>query len=385
MVDETSRRGAQAFRQAMADAGASALGAPARMESLPGSRALWDGRVAPLIPLLHGVKNLIVIPSGAMLGIPLETLTNGAGELLGDLYSVSYSPSATVYAWLREQASGARAEGKRALLVGDPPLSARDLKEMNGSGPGPALAAMDATRLQYPGWSSQALRGVPDSLALLPRLIWSRREIMDLAAIFPASDLLLGPAASEPTVVKLADSGALAQFNVIHLATHALVDDARPERSAIVLSLVDLPDPTAAALEGRRIFDGLVTAKEIVREWKLNADLVTLSACETALGKEVAGEGYVGLAQALLQVGARSVLVSLWGVNDRATSLLMHRFYQNWIGQRRDSGGDSPGMSKGEALREAKQWLRQYRDETGKTPFAHQFYWAPFILIGDAS
>ena len=133
--------------------------------------------------------------------------------------------------------------------------------------------------------------------------------------------------------------------------------------------------------------DGLITAREIVREWKLRAELVTLSACETALGKELPGEGYIGLASAFLQVGARCVLVSLWNVDDEATALLMRRFYENWTG--RSLPGDSQPargpMPKGEALREARQWLRAYTDKNGRTPFAHQFYWAPFILIGDAS
>lgn len=138
-------------------------------------------------------------------------------------------------------------------------------------------------------------------------------------------------------------------------------------------------------MAGTRIYDGLVTAKEIVREWDLNADLVTLSACETGLGKKVMGEGYVGFAHAFLQAGARSLLVSLWKVEDRATALLMHRFYENRLGEYRDERNARVGepMTKADALQEAKYWLRNYTDERGGHPYEHPYYWSAFTLIGD--
>ena len=138
--------------------------------------------------------------------------------------------------------------------------------------------------------------------------------------------------------------------------------------------------------------DGLLTVKEILQEWKLNADLVTLSGCETALGQTVAGEGYIGFAHAFLQAGARSVVVSLWRVEDEATALLMKRFYSNLFGeenrvegdaQGRTTGTGKPVITKREALREAKEWLRAYKNERGEHPYTDPFYWSPFILIGD--
>ena len=137
-------------------------------------------------------------------------------------------------------------------------------------------------------------------------------------------------------------------------------------------------------MAGTRIYDGLLTAGEILREWELAADLVTLSACETGLGKEISGEGLVGLAHAFLQVGARSLLVSLWAVPDRATSLLMQRFYENRLRSYGDerSGQMGAAMSKAEALREAKRWLREYRTEDGGQPYEHPYFWSGFILIG---
>ena len=138
-------------------------------------------------------------------------------------------------------------------------------------------------------------------------------------------------------------------------------------------------------MAGTRIYDGLVTAEEILREWDLNADLVTLSACETGLGKEVMGEGYVGFAHAFLQAGARSLLVSLWKVEDKATSLLMRRFYENRLGKYKDERRGRAGvpMTKGDALQEAKHWLRDYVDDSGHRPYGHPYFWSAFVLIGD--
>jgi len=201
----------------------------------------------------------------------------------------------------------------------------------------------------------------------------------------PEPTLLVGPDASEQEMVRLAETERLKDFKTIHFATHAFVDNEQPERSALILSRANLPDALEAAIAGTRIYDGLVTAKEIVREWKLDADLVTLSACETGLGKVVGGEGYVGFAHAFLQAGARSLVVSLWKVEDRATSLLMQRFYENWAGRYTDKRHDKKGkpMSKAEALQEAKQYVRTYTDNNGERPFEHPYFWSAFILIGD--
>jgi CHAT domain-containing protein len=180
-----------------------------------------------------------------------------------------------------------------------------------------------------------------------------------------------------------------------------VIDEGIPARSAVILTQVGLPDPLDQALNHKPVFDGRLSVREIQRGWELKADLVTLSACETALGRDADGEGYVGFAQAFFLAGTRSMLVSLWEVDDRATSLLMTRFYQNWLGKRPEL--DKP-LAKAEALREAKQWLRGLTDQEVKLalpqisrgeiqsnrsqpktahPYAHPHYWAGFILVGD--
>ena len=162
-------------------------------------------------------------------------------------------------------------------------------------------------------------------------------------------------------------------------------------------------------------FDGRVSVREIQHGWELRAELVTLSACETALGPDAGGEGFVGFTQALLISGTRSVCLSLWKVDDTATALLMQRFYANLLGRR---PGLTAPLPKAESLREAKVWLRGLRRgevlaltvgvsggvERSKgakarrpaapaaaftvggddaRPYASPHFWAAFVLAGD--
>jgi CHAT domain-containing protein/Tfp pilus assembly protein PilF len=346
------------------------------------SRALWRERFEPLLPALENVSELVVVPSGAMVGVPVEVFVDRGGAFIGDVYAVSYAPSATIYTWLTEQPRGE--VGSQVLLVGDPPYNRAHLTAMQEGG----VALLASTGVPPdPEVLRDALEGRREAIQSLPRLTGARSEVSAIAQISPGSTVLIGSEAAEQSLVKLAESARMSEFGTIHVATHALVDDERPERSALIMSQVNLPDPLEAAMAGARICDGLVTAKEILREWTLSADIVTLSACETGLGRKVAGEGYVGFAQAFLQAGARSVLVSLWKVDDTATSLLMRRFYENRLGRYDDPRGQGAGeaMSKARALQEAKRWLREYTDEYGNRPYEHPYFWSAFILIGDRS
>ena len=115
--------------------------------------------------------------------------------------------------------------------------------------------------------------------------------------------------------------------------------------------------------------------------WDLDAELVTLSACQTALGRNIHGEGVVGLSYPFLKAGARALLVSLWRVDDQATALLMKQFYSSWLGA--DDGEVRRGMPKSEALADAKRFLRGYEDGSGERPYEHPFYWSAFVLVGD--
>jgi tetratricopeptide (TPR) repeat protein len=223
--------------------------------------------------------------------------------------------------------------------------------------------------------------------------------------------LLTDSQASEQRLDELAKGGALGQYRFVHLATHGEVDDAWPLRSAVILARDQLPDALQQLRAGLPAYDGRLTAQEILQHWRLQAELVSLSACQTALGKYERGEGFVGFAQALLLAGSRSVCLSLWKVDDTATALLMQRIYANLLGKRQ---GLKAPLGKAEALAEAKHWLQQLSAEEavrlaaalgegvarGKgrpalpqrdqpaadkdaRPYAHPYYWAAFVLIGD--
>jgi len=348
------------------------------------ARMLWREWIAPVGEALAGVTDLVVIPSGRLLGVPVEALVDDEGRYLREKYRVSYAPSATVYARLGG-GTLARAYPGRSLFIGDPPFAETHVAEM-ASEEGSAwelLASAGGTVVDTLVLRSAATGNV-NALASLPRLRGTRAEVMLLEETAPGATVLVGPDASEREIVSMSQRDVLAEFGTIHIATHALVNNEDATQSALVLSQVGLPDPIEAALAGERIYDGLLTAQEIVAECELDADLVTLSACETGLGKKMVGEGYVGFAHAFLEAGARSLVVSLWKVEDRATALLMQRFYEDYSGRYEGERAGYVGepIPKAAALAEAKEWLRSYEDERGRRPYEHPYYWSAFILIG---
>jgi tetratricopeptide (TPR) repeat protein len=245
----------------------------------------------------------------------------------------------------------------------------------------------------------------------------TRAEVASIAQLFadsPAPLVLTDSRASEQNLHELAASGELKKYRYLHLATHGEIDDRYPLRSAVILSRDALPDPGKQLLEGKPVFDGRLTAGEVLRQWNLDCELVTLSACQTALGKYERGEGFVGFAQALTLCGSRSVCLSLWQVDDAATALLMERFYANLLGKTEGLKGP---LGKAAALAEAKSWLRTLpREEALKRaavvyqgvdrgkrkalprepavpaptpdakndcPYVHPYFWAAFVLTGD--
>ena len=448
-------------------------GGPANLRPL--IERLRTQRLEPLASVLDATadglpkaQRLIVLPSRAMAGIPVEAVLAN-----DDTRTVSYAPSATVFKYLRGRPRPDRHAG--LLALGDPvyrrPEKSSDPEPpdhgllVNAAMPGSNAAARGLkpgdVLLSYNGTAllnRADLKAVPDLGRSVPVEFWrggkvdrlelapgklgvvvdpkpaplaiieerklrqvlaatrsgsevfgplpgTRHEVEEIARLFQSDGrpphVLLGSDASEPALDRLATSGKLRRFGVIHLATHGVIDEGTPAHSAVILTQVGLPDPLDQALNQKPVFDGRLSVREIQRGWELKAELVTLSACETALGRAAGGEGFVGFTQALLMSGARSVCLSLWKVDDRATSLLMTRFYQNWLGRR--PGLDKP-MPKAEALREAKDWLRVWTDDKdqrapvamarGKVQgragqpeaahlYAHPHYWAGFILVGD--
>jgi CHAT domain-containing protein len=344
-------------------------------ESAAWRQRLYRQRLGPVEQQLVGVRHLIVLSAGSMAEVPVEALT--------ERFTISYAPSGTILANLRLKARR-QVEAPRLLALGDPTFSVN--RTTNGDEP-PAIAL--SRRAGSARWAD---------------LPGTRHEVAAVAPLFPEAVILLGSHASEQRLEQLARAGELRRFTALHFATHGQIDRATAARSALVLAQDQLPDPRQQVLQSQRVFDGRLEVAEVLREWQLDAELVALSACDTGLGPEGGGEGLMGFSQALLARGAKSLLVSLWPVSDTATSLLMVRFYENWLGAR-----DGKARSKAVALKEAKDWLRNLTrkevDErlanlpeaarglklepaaqpqaASEKPFEHPYYWAAFVLIGD--
>jgi CHAT domain-containing protein len=190
----------------------------------------------------------------------------------------------------------------------------------------------------------------------LDRLVASRRESEAIVSLTGAANSLqvLDFEANRERMI----AADLTNYRIIHLASHALLDSRHPELSGIVLSLV--------ARDGQPQ-DGFVQARDIYN-LKLHADLVVLSACETGLGREIQGEGLVGLVRAFMYAGAPRVVASLWRVPDEATARLMEYFYKAMFEQ---------GLEPAAALHSAQMKLS--REKRWSAPY----YWAGFILQGE--
>jgi tetratricopeptide (TPR) repeat protein/CHAT domain-containing protein len=339
--------------------------------------ALRRQRLDPLRPHLGArdglpaTGHLLVVPTGWAAEVPVEVLTAD--------YRVSYVPSGSAFARLRK--------GHRPL-AGAPLLALGD-----------------------PAFSTPAARRKGSALALEwpdpPRLAGSRREVLALARLAGSATTLLGSEASEQRLDELSREGKLKAYRVVHLATHAAVRLDRPELSRLELARDRLPDRLEAAREDRKAYTGELTVAAILRGWRLDADLVVLSACQTGLGRQARGDGMLGFTQALLSRGARCVVLSRWKVDDDATAVLMQRFYQNLLGKR---DGLARPLGRAAALEEARTWLRglsrrQAGDRVaalrgpvvtlppakappaklpqGDRPYGHPYYWAAFVLLGD--
>ncbi|MEA2563521.1 MAG: hypothetical protein QOH06_5025 [Acidobacteriota bacterium] len=308
---------------------------------------LYEMLLAPAREVLRDKPHLIVSPDGPLLLLSFEALLtspdSSGSSYAGLSYlirekSVSYIPSASVFAELGASAEGAVVTASGAgLFLGfaDPAY------DRASPAPGPAAAGPLARTLQDAGLPSPQ------------RLTHSRGELLEIASLFPPGQVrsYFDGDASEENVKENPD---LRNARWLHFAVHGFVDEARPEYSGLVLSL-----------DGDSRENGLLQVYEIFN-LELSADLVVLSACDTALGKNVRGEGLLGVSRAFLYAGAASVAVSLWQVADTSTSELMVRFYRHLM-----ANGD-----KAEALRLSKLELIQ------EGRYDRPYYWAPFILIG---
>jgi CHAT domain-containing protein/tetratricopeptide (TPR) repeat protein len=289
------------------------------------------------------LERLIIIPDGLLCYLPFEALVADKREpgprpdYLIHRYQMSYAPSSSSLLLLKDRARPEdRRRGKDLLAVGNPdcaPASSHGFSTLPDHG---------AALRNY--FMNQGF--------VFSRLPYAEKEVRDIAAYFPENrrELYLGAEATEEAVKK----ASLRDYKILHFACHGFLDEEEPIRSALVL-----------ALNRDRTEDGFLQGREI-GALRLLADLVVLSACQTARGNLKRGEGVMGLSRCFFRAGARSVVASLWPIEDRASAIFMKGLYAALVG----------GKTKAQALRTAK--LSVIGSE-----LAHPFYWAGFILSGD--
>jgi CHAT domain-containing protein len=311
------------------------LGAIRRQrDSRAEARTLYRLLLEPLVPLLSQSKRLVIVPDGKLHLAAFGALLDPAGRYLVDTHVISYAPSATAYHLLSTRIPD-RTIQARVLGVGGAHYSLPRFGEIQSS----FRRSRFFDTSGAPRWSA-----IPQSLA----------EVNDLANSGLGKPLLLtGDEAAEADLKRL----PLSIFRVLHFALHSTIDDEFPDRSALVLSA-----------NRRNKEDDLLQAREIL-DLSLNADLVTLSACDAGAGTVEGIAGMNSLVQAFLMAGSRSVVASVWPAEDMFTASLMRRFYANL----------QKGFDKAEALTLAKRELLRMNG-----PDALPFLWAGFRLVGDA-
>jgi CHAT domain-containing protein/tetratricopeptide (TPR) repeat protein len=296
-------------------------------------------------------NRLVVVPDGALHWVPFSALPvpdPGRKPLL-EHAEVVYFPSATTLVLERQRLQRRVPASKWAAILADPVFAPDDPRLERLAGP-PVASRQTAAEDLYRG------RGAADLLPVFERLPSSEREAKEIEALAPPGQvwLALGLAANREAAL----SGELRSYRTVHFATHGIANIRNPELSGLVLSRVD------AAGRPR---EGFLTLADVY-DLDLGADLVVLSGCHTALGKEIRGEGLMGMTRGFLYAGVPRVVASLWAVQDRAGTELMTRFYRAmW----------KDGLPPATALRQAQISLR--RD----LRYRRSYSWAGFVLQGD--
>jgi CHAT domain-containing protein len=298
--------------------------------------------VSPALPRLR--SRILVIPDGPLHDISFAALPDPRGGVLLDRHQLVALPSAAALAFLRQPPTR---EATRTVAVIADPVFRPDDERLPGSVAAPNGTARAVER------AARAAGGL-QSLARLP---FTRREAAGIAALTGGRDALI--ALDFDASLNTARDAGLQQYRFLHFATHGFLNAQRPDLSGMVLSLYDAKG---------RPQDGFLSAWDVL-DLELSAEMVVLSGCRTASGREVPGEGPVGLAQAFMHAGARRVVSTLWNVDDLATATLMQRFYERLL--------DPQPLAPAAALQAAQLDLRS------QPRWRHPYYWAAFQLQGD--
>ncbi|HYY97966.1 MAG TPA: CHAT domain-containing protein [Pyrinomonadaceae bacterium] len=301
------------------------------------ARRLYDLLLKPAAGQLRGKSLLCVVPDGILWELPFQALQTAEGHYLIEDQALFYAPSLAVLYGV-ERSQGQKVEA--ASAPGGPSLLAFG---------NPAVGEEVVARV------NSLYRG--EELGPLPE---AEREVKALKEIYksPRSRVHIGSDARE-----LAAKAEMGHYHVIHFATHGVLDDLNPMYSHLVLS-------QSGGEEGE---DGLLHAWEVMR-LDLKADLVVLSACETARGRVGAGEGVVGMSWALFVAGSPTTVASQWSVESSSTTQLMVEFHRNLL---------TPGGARGTRLRKAEALRRASLKLLKNSRYAHPFYWAGFVMVGD--
>ncbi|MEP6944704.1 MAG: tetratricopeptide repeat protein [Acidobacteriota bacterium] len=304
-----------------------------------------------------GGKRLVIVADGALQYIPFAMLPDPASEQEQPLivgHEIASLPSASALAIQRRELDGRPLAPKMLAVIADPVFEKTDERfkavVSDADDNAASVASADTRGLEYIADSTNT------GQLVIRRLKFTRQEADSLLALAPkASEFrAVDFDANRATVM----GGGLSQYRYVHFATHGFLDTERPGLSALVLSTI--------GRDGKPR-DGFLRANDIYN-MKLPAELVVLSACQTGLGKEVKGEGLIGLTRGFMYAGAKRVVVSLWSVNDRATADLMTKFYRGML-----KDNERPAA----ALRAAQ--IEMWKQKKWQSPY----YWAAFTMQGE--
>jgi CHAT domain-containing protein/tetratricopeptide (TPR) repeat protein len=322
--------------------------------------------LGPVAGLLEK-KRLVIVADSSLQYLPFSALPKPAkGEngtllpLIAD-HEIVNLPSASVLAQIRQESAGRSVATKTVAVLADPVYSRDDPRVKQSLARASGKRETQSSGSESIGnlallRSARELTG-EDGKEAFDRLLFSGREAAAISSLVPLGKhkQAVGFEASRKT----ATSDELGRYRFIHFATHGILNSSHPELSGIVLSLID---------ETGRPQDGFLRLHDIYN-LRIPADLVVLSACRTGLGKEIKGEGLVGLTRGFMYAGASRVAASLWKVDDSATAELMKQFYQGMLGKEQ--------LSPSAALRAAQ--LSMLKKRNREAPY----YWAAFLLQGD--
>jgi len=307
-----------------------------KIESGSLSKQIYNYIIYPYKDKIENFDNVVFMPDNNFYELPFETLIDNNGQYLIEKYNIYYNQSLDTYSLLPNNKSNS--SDNRLLAFADPTYSS-DIELDNVSSD---IYRSEYLSLGYEGWSD---------------LPGTRIEMESISKNITDSKIYYGDNASESSLKELSKSGRIAEYNIVHFATHGLLVTDKPELNALILSQNDIPSE-----------DGYLRSEEI-EELDLDVDLVILSACETAVGESFYSEGIVGLTNSFFIAGAKSVISTLWPIDDEATAIFMNSFYRNI------NDTDNTVLALANTKRE---FIRGDHGDEYKKPY----FWAPFIYYG---